>query len=65
MEHKNTRKNRAETPEPVDTATAERLDRFVCAALSTLNLERLTNCEAMAILAVAIAKAVIKEIDND
>jgi hypothetical protein len=64
MEHKNTRTNRAESPEPVDGAASERLDRFACAALSTLKLERLTNYEDMAILAVAIAKAAIKEIDN-
>jgi hypothetical protein len=65
MEHKNTRKNRAEAPEQVDAAAAERLDRFVCAALSTLREVDCFNDQTMAMHAVRIAKAAIKEIDND
>jgi hypothetical protein len=64
MEHKNTRKNRAEAPEPVDAAAAERLDRFVMAALSTLQDQNYFTCKDMAMHAVRIAKAAIKGVDN-
>jgi hypothetical protein len=62
--HKNTRKNRAEAPEQVDAVAAERLDRFVCAALSTLQDQNYLTFKGMAEKAVLIAKAAIKEIDN-
>jgi hypothetical protein len=68
MEHKNTRKNRAEAPAPIvaarKAAAAERLDKFVCAALSTLREVDCFNDQTMAMHAVRIAKAAIKEIDN-
>jgi hypothetical protein len=63
MEHKNTRTNRAEAPEPVDAAAAERLDRFVCAALAGVcGIDY--RADDIAEFAVKIAKAAIKEIDN-